>query len=263
MGSKDFWFDTLGNVGRNAGQTLSNSRVTESSSELSVSESIRGTRGCIMNTTANRDSSDLPVFFFCSCLRLPHVGPFFSSPLISQLCLCYFHTPPSHFDFHTSSCFALLLSSPWRSPSHPSVPYHYYEPSGPDECSMYLSHERSKRGSHHRFITEKTVFANWALTLNIHFYQPDWEPAAVTTSMNDSFTAAPAGSWHSLQIWRVGYVCGQFPACWFPLWPIWVHETATGQSKLLLWLLADCLSSLAERDHCIMATQRHSNVLEV
>ncbi|KAG7230851.1 hypothetical protein INR49_019665 [Caranx melampygus] len=81
-----------------------------------------------------------------------------------------------------------------RSPSHPSVPYHYYEPSGPDECSMYLSHERSRRGSHHRFITEKTVFANWALTLNIHFHQPDWEPTAVTTSMNDSFTAAPAGS---------------------------------------------------------------------
>uniref|UniRef100_A0A8C2W9I3 Alpha-N-acetylgalactosaminide alpha-2,6-sialyltransferase 6 n=1 Tax=Cyclopterus lumpus TaxID=8103 RepID=A0A8C2W9I3_CYCLU len=61
-----------------------------------------------------------------------------------------------------------------RSSSHPSLPYHYYEPSGPDECSMYLSHERSRRGSHHRFITEKAVFANWARTLDIHFHQPDW-----------------------------------------------------------------------------------------
>uniref|UniRef100_A0A3Q3FU11 Alpha-N-acetylgalactosaminide alpha-2,6-sialyltransferase 6 n=1 Tax=Labrus bergylta TaxID=56723 RepID=A0A3Q3FU11_9LABR len=81
-----------------------------------------------------------------------------------------------------------------RSSSNPSVPYHYYEPSGPDECSMYLSHERSRRGSHHRFITEKTVFANWARTLNIHFYQPDWKPAAVISGMNSSYTLVPAGS---------------------------------------------------------------------
>ncbi|KAA8590002.1 hypothetical protein FQN60_013367 [Etheostoma spectabile] len=78
--------------------------------------------------------------------------------------------------------------------SHPSLPYHYYEPSGPDECSMYLSHERSQRGSHHRFITEKAVFANWARTLNIHFHQPDWKPATLTTSMNSSYTPVPAGS---------------------------------------------------------------------
>ncbi|XP_035504650.1 alpha-N-acetylgalactosaminide alpha-2,6-sialyltransferase 5b [Scophthalmus maximus] len=81
-----------------------------------------------------------------------------------------------------------------RSSSHPSVPYHYYEPLGPDECSMYLFHERSRRGSHHRFITEKTVFASWARTLNIHFHQPDWTPAAVVSSMNSSHTPAPAGS---------------------------------------------------------------------
>ncbi|XP_070765113.1 alpha-N-acetylgalactosaminide alpha-2,6-sialyltransferase 5b [Enoplosus armatus] len=81
-----------------------------------------------------------------------------------------------------------------RSSSHPSVPYHYYEPSGPDECSMYLSHERSRRGSHHRFITEKTVFANWARTLNIHFYQPNWKPTAVITTMNSSYAPVPAGS---------------------------------------------------------------------
>ncbi|XP_068582070.1 alpha-N-acetylgalactosaminide alpha-2,6-sialyltransferase 5b [Cebidichthys violaceus] len=78
--------------------------------------------------------------------------------------------------------------------SHPSLPYHYYEPSGPDECSMYLSHERNKQGSHHRFNTEKVVFANWARTLDIHFHQPDWKPAAVTAGVNSSHAPVPAGS---------------------------------------------------------------------
>ncbi|XP_061834917.1 alpha-N-acetylgalactosaminide alpha-2,6-sialyltransferase 5 isoform X2 [Nerophis lumbriciformis] len=64
-----------------------------------------------------------------------------------------------------------------REPENNSVPYHYYEPRGPDECTMYISHERGRRGSHHRFITEKRVFANWARTFDIHFYQPDWSPA--------------------------------------------------------------------------------------
>ncbi|XP_010898956.1 alpha-N-acetylgalactosaminide alpha-2,6-sialyltransferase 5b isoform X2 [Esox lucius] len=78
-----------------------------------------------------------------------------------------------------------------RAPSQLSVPYHYYEPSGPDECSMYLSHEHSQHGSHHRFITEKTVFASWARTFDIHFYQPDWSPSA---NENSSHTLASAGS---------------------------------------------------------------------
>ncbi|XP_073675526.1 alpha-N-acetylgalactosaminide alpha-2,6-sialyltransferase 5-like [Garra rufa] len=68
----------------------------------------------------------------------------------------------------------------------PSVPYHYYEPAGPDECKMYLSHEQGRHGSHHRFITEKRVFANWARMFNIHFYQPDWRPAPVTKNSTDS-----------------------------------------------------------------------------
>uniref|UniRef100_A0A8C1T6V1 Alpha-N-acetylgalactosaminide alpha-2,6-sialyltransferase 6 n=1 Tax=Cyprinus carpio TaxID=7962 RepID=A0A8C1T6V1_CYPCA len=74
-----------------------------------------------------------------------------------------------------------------NSPSpEPSVPYHYYEPAGLDECKMYLSHERGRHGSHHRFITEKRVFANWARMFNIHFYQPDWRPAPVTKNSTDS-----------------------------------------------------------------------------
>ncbi|KAL9845522.1 LOW QUALITY PROTEIN: alpha-N-acetylgalactosaminide alpha-2,6-sialyltransferase 5 [Geothlypis trichas] len=63
-----------------------------------------------------------------------------------------------------------------RDPNHLSVPYHYYEPLGPDECTMYISHERGRKGSHHRFLTEKRVFENWARTFHIRFFQPDWEP---------------------------------------------------------------------------------------
>ncbi|MBN3298587.1 SIA7E sialyltransferase, partial [Amia calva] len=77
-----------------------------------------------------------------------------------------------------------------KEPYHHSVPYHYYEPAGPDECTMYISHERGRRGSHHRFITEKRVFANWARTFNIHFYQPDWSPKPALGNR----TAIPPGS---------------------------------------------------------------------
>ncbi|NXY02520.1 SIA7E sialyltransferase, partial [Pteruthius melanotis] len=69
-----------------------------------------------------------------------------------------------------------------RDPNHLSVPYHYYEPLGPDECTMYISHERGRKGSHHRFITEKRVFENWARTFDIHFFQPDWEPEPLTVT---------------------------------------------------------------------------------
>ncbi|NWR15862.1 SIA7E sialyltransferase, partial [Emberiza fucata] len=69
-----------------------------------------------------------------------------------------------------------LFSFFHRDPNHLSVPYHYYEPLGPDECTMYISHERGRKGSHHRFLTEKRVFENWARTFDIRFFQPDWEP---------------------------------------------------------------------------------------
>ncbi|KAK5860314.1 hypothetical protein PBY51_021803 [Eleginops maclovinus] len=80
-----------------------------------------------------------------------------------------------------------------REPQHHSVPYHYYEPRGPDECAMYISHERGRRGSHHRFITEKRVFAKWARTFDIHFYQPDWTPPPLPANrtLEATATAAP------------------------------------------------------------------------
>ncbi|XP_060107376.1 alpha-N-acetylgalactosaminide alpha-2,6-sialyltransferase 6 [Heteronotia binoei] len=55
------------------------------------------------------------------------------------------------------------------------MPYHYYEPKGPDECFTYIHNERSRKGNHHRFITEKRVFANWATLYNITFSHPDWD----------------------------------------------------------------------------------------
>uniref|UniRef100_A0A3B5MQA3 Alpha-N-acetylgalactosaminide alpha-2,6-sialyltransferase 5 n=1 Tax=Xiphophorus couchianus TaxID=32473 RepID=A0A3B5MQA3_9TELE len=76
-----------------------------------------------------------------------------------------------------------------REPQHQSVPYHYYEPRGPDECAMYISHERGKRGSHHRFITEKRAFANWARTFDIHFFQPDWSPPKYLNKTNSKVTS--------------------------------------------------------------------------
>lgn len=79
-----------------------------------------------------------------------------------------------------------------REPQHHSVPYHYYEPRGPDECAMYISHERGRRGSHHRFITEKRVFANWARTFDIHFYQPDWSPPELPANWTVEGTVAAA-----------------------------------------------------------------------
>ncbi|XP_048394613.1 alpha-N-acetylgalactosaminide alpha-2,6-sialyltransferase 5 [Stegostoma tigrinum] len=69
-----------------------------------------------------------------------------------------------------------------RDPAHRSVPYHYYEPSGIDECTMYISHELGRKGSHHRFITEKHAFTRWARKYNIHFHQPEWELASLTSN---------------------------------------------------------------------------------
>ncbi|XP_061879278.1 alpha-N-acetylgalactosaminide alpha-2,6-sialyltransferase 5 isoform X1 [Entelurus aequoreus] len=80
-----------------------------------------------------------------------------------------------------------------REPENHSVPYHYYEPRGPDECAMYISHERGRRGSHHRFITEKRVFANWARTFDIHFYQPDWSPAPLPANRTLKASLAAGG----------------------------------------------------------------------
>ncbi|XP_060056780.1 alpha-N-acetylgalactosaminide alpha-2,6-sialyltransferase 6 [Erinaceus europaeus] len=54
------------------------------------------------------------------------------------------------------------------------MPYHYYEPKGPDECVTYIQNEHSRKGNHHRFITEKKVFSSWAQLYGITFSHPSW-----------------------------------------------------------------------------------------
>ncbi|XP_016306767.1 alpha-N-acetylgalactosaminide alpha-2,6-sialyltransferase 6-like [Sinocyclocheilus anshuiensis] len=61
-----------------------------------------------------------------------------------------------------------------KRPQPKRMPYHYYKPRGPDECVTYLQNERGRRGSHHRFITEKQVFARWAKQYNISYSHPTW-----------------------------------------------------------------------------------------
>lgn len=240
------------------------SRVTESSStELCVSVSVRWIGECIMNISVSADSSDLSLFLL---LFIPLSDLFLSpSPTMNLIITHYFDIPPVRIGFHAISWLPPLSSRLCRSSSHPTVPYHYYEPSGPNECSMYLSHERNRRGSHHRFITEKAVFANWARTRDIHFYQPDWKPSPIVTTVNGSYTANPAGSWNAPQrrspeMWnmcvdgfqRSDSLSGQY------------EYTRQQQDRAsCLWLLADCLSSLAEWDHCVTAAQSLNNALEV
>ncbi|XP_050782899.1 alpha-N-acetylgalactosaminide alpha-2,6-sialyltransferase 6 isoform X4 [Gopherus flavomarginatus] len=62
-----------------------------------------------------------------------------------------------------------------RRPQPGKMAYHYYEPKGPDECTTYIHNERSRKGNHHRFITEKWVFASWASLYNITFSHPAWD----------------------------------------------------------------------------------------
>lgn len=57
--------------------------------------------------------------------------------------------------------------------NHSAVPYHYYERSQVDECRMYRVHERARHGGH-RFITEKTIYAKWALRHRMEFEHPSW-----------------------------------------------------------------------------------------
>ncbi|XP_023119216.1 alpha-N-acetylgalactosaminide alpha-2,6-sialyltransferase 6 isoform X2 [Amphiprion ocellaris] len=59
-------------------------------------------------------------------------------------------------------------------PGSKKMPYHYYKPRGSDECVTYIQNESSRRGNHHRFITEKQVFARWAKQYNITFTHPKW-----------------------------------------------------------------------------------------
>uniref|UniRef100_A0A8D0USF0 Alpha-N-acetylgalactosaminide alpha-2,6-sialyltransferase 6 n=1 Tax=Sus scrofa TaxID=9823 RepID=A0A8D0USF0_PIG len=66
------------------------------------------------------------------------------------------------------------LLCPSQRPRLQHMPYHYYEPKGPDECVTYIQNEHSRKGNHHRFITEKRVFSSWAQLYGITFSHPSW-----------------------------------------------------------------------------------------
>lgn len=72
-----------------------------------------------------------------------------------MICLCVFPLPP-------------------RTEGVRKVPYHYYEAGSRDECAEYMLHESAPYGGH-RFITEKSVFAKWAKTHAIKFFNPPWQ----------------------------------------------------------------------------------------
>lgn len=63
---------------------------------------------------------------------------------------------------------------PFRTEGIRKVPYHYYEAGSRDECAEYMLHESAPYGGH-RFITEKSVFAKWAKTHAIKFFNPPWQ----------------------------------------------------------------------------------------
>jgi len=74
--------------------------------------------------------------------------------------------------------------------------YHYYKPRGPDECQMYIQNESGRRGNHHRFITEKQVFARWAKQYNITFTNPNWWEQPRQLSAQKSLNKYKQGGGH-------------------------------------------------------------------
>ncbi|XP_067825973.1 alpha-N-acetylgalactosaminide alpha-2,6-sialyltransferase 6 [Heptranchias perlo] len=70
--------------------------------------------------------------------------------------------------------YGMVSSNHCRKANHKRMPYHYYEPKGPDECMTFVGNENARKGNHHRFITEKDVFAQWAKLYNISFSNPSW-----------------------------------------------------------------------------------------
>ncbi|XP_069779039.1 alpha-N-acetylgalactosaminide alpha-2,6-sialyltransferase 3-like [Narcine bancroftii] len=74
----------------------------------------------------------------------------------------------------TIHVYGMINDTYCSTEGHRNVPYHYYEPSGQEECTEYYLHENARYGGH-RFITEKTVFAKWAKERKIRFFNPTWQ----------------------------------------------------------------------------------------
>ncbi|XP_077478943.1 alpha-N-acetyl-neuraminyl-2,3-beta-galactosyl-1,3-N-acetyl-galactosaminide alpha-2,6-sialyltransferase [Stigmatopora argus] len=69
--------------------------------------------------------------------------------------------------------YGMINADHCRQTNRSAALYHYYERSAADECLMYKLHERKQRGGH-RFITEKAIYAKWALRHKIEFRHPSW-----------------------------------------------------------------------------------------
>ncbi|XP_072035295.1 uncharacterized protein [Amphiura filiformis] len=68
-----------------------------------------------------------------------------------------------------------------------NVPYHYYEPDKLKECQYYNKSETRLTGGH-LFITEKAVFANWAVQhRKINFKHPTWPVKNSTNNLDTPF----------------------------------------------------------------------------
>ncbi|PWA30019.1 hypothetical protein CCH79_00009689 [Gambusia affinis] len=70
--------------------------------------------------------------------------------------------------------YGMINDTYCRTEGYRQVPYHYYEAGSRDECAEYHLHENAPYGGH-RFITEKSVFAKWAKTHSIKFFNPPWQ----------------------------------------------------------------------------------------
>uniref|UniRef100_A0A3B3TR94 alpha-N-acetylneuraminyl-2,3-beta-galactosyl-1,3-N-acetylgalactosaminide6-alpha-sialyltransferase n=1 Tax=Poecilia latipinna TaxID=48699 RepID=A0A3B3TR94_9TELE len=70
--------------------------------------------------------------------------------------------------------YGMINDTYCKTEGYRQVPYHYYEAGSRDECAEYHLHESAPYGGH-RFITEKSVFAKWAKTHSIKFFNPTWQ----------------------------------------------------------------------------------------
>lgn len=223
-----------------------------------------------MNTSVSPDSSDLSVFL-CSCLHfLPHCD---SLPLPSP-------PPPSHNYPHSISTslphtltfmpfhallLSLLLSSAFGVDPPPIPPCHIIttSPRGPVSapCTspMRGADEEATTASSRRRRRLQTGLEPSTSTFTSQTGSPllssaAWTAPTLQFQLDPEIHSRGDPQRCRICVWTVSSV---------PLWPIWMHETAVGLNKQLLWLLAYCLSSLAEWDHCIIAAQSLNNVLEV
>lgn len=61
----------------------------------------------------------------------------------------------------------------FRQHPNDTTPYHYYDIEFKSECTYYKESEEHLTFGH-LFVTEKAIFARWAMKFNINFLYPTW-----------------------------------------------------------------------------------------